>query len=176
MQLAARDARRQTLPQAPPQDWPGLPPKQSGPASRAKPPSRPPLTTHFLPRKPKRLSFSCGVSSMEPTLEILRGGGGCCCWLLFIAAATGARPGLPTPPPASQLALARLGVRPRVPWRVAASSLSPRAIAATSGRRPEGAPRRTEDQLLRGSCERAERPESPAPCPLRAFRRSPDRH
>ena len=37
-----------------------------------------PLTTHFLPRKVKRDSFSCGVSSRNPTLVILRGGGGCC--------------------------------------------------------------------------------------------------
>ena len=45
-----------------------------------------PLTTHFLPRKVKRDSFSCGVSSRDPTSVILRGGGsGCCCWpqLLF---------------------------------------------------------------------------------------------
>lgn len=34
------------------------------------------LTTHFLPRKEKRDSFSCGVSSREPTLVTLRGG----CW------------------------------------------------------------------------------------------------
>lgn len=38
-----------------------------------------PLTTHFLPRKVKRDSFSCGVSSRDPTLATLRGGG-CCCW------------------------------------------------------------------------------------------------
>lgn len=37
-----------------------------------------PLTTHFLPRKVKRDSFSCGVSSRDPTLVTLRGGGGCC--------------------------------------------------------------------------------------------------
>ncbi|KAM6436497.1 uncharacterized protein PHA67_023699 isoform 1-T2 [Liasis olivaceus] len=55
-----------------------------------------------------------------------------------MASAAGARPGLPTPPPASQLALARLGVRPRVPWRVAAQQpASPRYCsnigAATGG-------------------------------------------
>lgn len=38
----------------------------------------PGLTTHFLPRKLKRLSFSCGVSSRDPTLLTRRGCGGCC--------------------------------------------------------------------------------------------------
>lgn len=57
-----------------------------------------PLTTHFLPRKVKRDSFSCGVSSRDPTLATLRGGG--CCW-----------PELMVPP-------ARLGVQGRLLRRV----------------------------------------------------------
>ena len=53
--------------------WEGL-----GPGSAAAPRLGTALTTHFLPRKLKRLSFSCGVSSSEPTLVTRRGCGGCC--------------------------------------------------------------------------------------------------
>lgn len=52
-----------------------------GPGTAAAPrlgTARQALTTHFLPRKLKRLSFSCGVSSSEPTLVTRRGCGGCC--------------------------------------------------------------------------------------------------
>lgn len=81
-----------------------------------------PLTTHFLPRKVKRDSFSCGVSSRDPTLATLRGGG---CW-----------PELMVPP-----------ARPRVRGRLLRRA-GERAFPSVTGRE-EGSHRLGIAQLLR---------------------------
>lgn len=65
-----------------------------------------PLTTHFLPRKVKRDSFSCGVSSRDPTLATLRGGG---CWPELMVPPGAGSPG--PSPPASGRARVPLGDR-----------------------------------------------------------------
>lgn len=72
------------------------------------------IVTHFLPRKVKRDSFSCGVSSRDPTLVTLRGGGCCCCW------------------PELMVSPAGLGVQVRVLQRVGERS-SPLSVTGAGG-------------------------------------------
>lgn len=108
-----RPGRQPDAPRAAPASFP-TPTSRPGPA-RQRPwwrrGSRP-LTTHFLPRKVKRDSFSCGVSSRDPTLVTLRGG--CCCW------------------PELMVSPAGLGVQVRVVRRVGARS-SPLSVTGAGG-------------------------------------------